>query len=75
MATDLDQLLDLARQVHGPLYADLLRADYEITKREAASQQVPPSWRAKRQWLARKLDTERARFERLRYEARRELWK
>lgn len=72
---DFQTLLSVALSTHGQLYADLLRADIEIAKRERAGEPVPQSWRDKRRRMARKLDAERARFKRELWKARRDFWK
>lgn len=72
---NLDPLLTRAAHLHGTQYAALLKADIAIAKRLRDGGDVPQSWERKRRWLARKLDRERAEFERDLLKVRKEFWR
>jgi len=70
----ITELIERAAELHGVLYAELLKADIEIAKRQRDHGHVPQSWRDKRRRMARELDAERAKFKRELWRARREFW-
>lgn len=71
----VNDILTAAARLHGQLYADILRADIAIARRQRDEPPVPQAWRNKRRRMGRELDVARREFSRVLERARREFWK